>query len=48
MLAKMTVRDINYLGMNDDARIQGLLSRRVDAGVTSPPNTQKLAAEGAF
>ena len=40
------MRDINYLSMGDDARLQGLLSKRIDAAVTSPPNTQKLAAEG--
>jgi NitT/TauT family transport system substrate-binding protein len=44
--AKLSVRDINYLSMADDARVQGLLSKRIDAAVASPPHTQRLLAEG--
>ena len=45
-LGKLSLRDIKHLNMNDQGRVQGLLSRQIDAAVTSPPTTQQLLADG--
>jgi ABC-type nitrate/sulfonate/bicarbonate transport system substrate-binding protein len=43
---KLSMRDVTPLNMTDQGRMQGLLSKQVDAVVTSPPRAQQLQAEG--
>lgn len=40
------MRDVTPLNMTDQGRMQGLLSKQVDAVMTSPPRAQQLQAEG--